>query len=939
MKDQIKTKAQLLAELATHKKREAEQAGLLAREERQRALLEVMYQANMALHSTLQYDQVLDHILDQLPQIVSHDAACIILTQGVSSVRIVRWHGYSQFGSSPPVSGGLGGSSFKIADIPSLTTMQENGLPFIVAEATEDDAWVVQSDQLWIKSYMAVPIRVQGQIIGFVQVDSAAPNFFSQADVDRLQTLVSQAAVALRNAWLYSQARREIMARVKALKTERNFVSTVLDQAGALVILLNAEQRIIRYNQTCEKTLGYSYDEVKGKFIWDLFTTTEEVEATQTLFNKLATKRHSSPGRPASAEYESQWLTKEGQLCQIAWSSTALVDHHGSVDYIVNTGHDITERKKIEEALRQGGERYALAVLATNEGLWDWDLQTNEIYFSPRWKAILGFQEEEMQPSVEEWFSRVHPEDLARLKIDIADHFEGVTTTFKSEYRMLHWDGDYRWVRTQGLAVRDVHGQPYRMTGSQADITRRKLDEEQLLRASLQDALTGLPNRAAFMNSLKGAIEQAQTSAGYQFAILFLDLDRFKQVNDSLGHLVGDQLLVTVAHRLKECLRSEDSVARLGGDEFTILLENVRGADDAVLVANRIQEKLALPIRLAGQELFISASIGISLGGADYILSSNQPRSPERRSPEPRSPEDILNDADGAMYQAKAQGRARYAMYRVGQPYIIEGQPLETELRQAIEQEQFELYYQPIVSMLTGQIVGVEALLRWQHPQRGLIMPDEFVLAAEETGLINSIGEWMMRAACTQMKQWHNAGYASLRLCVNVSVRQFQPDGEPEFPKMFANILEETGLTAQAVEVEITESIPLVDNEFNQSILNALRALGLQIALDDFSVNTPLGLLKQFSVHTLKVDRSFVKGLTHNAQDAAIIEAIIKLAHSLNLKVVVEGVETVEQLAWLRAHQCDEVQGYLFSPPIPASQVITWIHKSISGQSNFSDVA
>jgi diguanylate cyclase (GGDEF)-like protein/PAS domain S-box-containing protein len=696
---------------------------------------------------------------------------------------------------------------------------------------------------------------------------------------------------------------------------ERNFVSTVLDQAGALVILLNAEQRIIRYNQTCEKILGYSFGEVKGKFIWDLFTTSEEVEATQALFNKLA-KGH------FPLEYESQWLTKEGEVCQIAWSSTVLLDHHGLVDYIVNTGHDITERKQIEEALRQGGERYALAVLATNEGLWDWDLQTNEIYFSPRWKAILGFQEDEMQPSVEEWFSRVHPEDLAHLKIDIADHLEGATATFKSEYRMLHWDGNYRWVRTQGLAVRDVHGEPYRMTGSQADITRRKLDEEQLRRASFQDVLTGLPNRAAFMDSLKRAIEQAQKRDDYLFAILFLDLDRFKQVNDNLGHLVGDQLLVTVARRLKECLRSEDTIARLGGDEFTILLENIRGADDAVLVASRIQEKLALPISLAGRELSISASIGISLGGADY-----------------NSPEDILNNADGAMYQAKAQGRARYAVYRVGQPYIIEVRSLEMELRQAIEQQEFQLYYQPIVSTLTDQIVGVEALLRWQHPQRGLIMPDKFVPVAEETGLISSIGEWMIRAACSQMKQWHNAGYSPLRLCVNVSVRQFRSDGGPQFSQMVANILKETGLIAQALEVEITESMPLVDNEFNQSILNALQLLGLQIALDDFGVNTPLGLLKQFSVHTLKIDRSFVKGLPHNAHDAAIIEAIIKLAHSLDLKVVAEGVETEEQLAWLRSHQCDEVQGYLFSPPVPASQIIGLIHKSASNLSNFSDIA
>jgi diguanylate cyclase (GGDEF)-like protein/PAS domain S-box-containing protein len=541
-------------------------------------------------------------------------------------------------------------------------------------------------------------------------------------------------------------------------------------------------------------------------------------------------------------------------------------------------------------------------------------LQSNEIYFSRQWKAILGYEAQEIQSSVEEWFSRVHPEDLPRLKVDIAVHLEGTTPNFKSEYRMLHWNGEYRWVLSQGLAVRDRDGQPTRMTGSQSDITQRKLNEDQLRYASLHDSLTDLPNRTLFLKRLDQAIAQAKEDPDYCFAVLFLDLDRFKVINDSLGHLVGDQLLITIARRLIACVRASDTVARLGGDEFTILLENIRHPDDSNSVADRILMEIALPIRVDGRELFTSASIGIALSTTGYDQS-----------------EDILRDADTTMYRAKAQGRACYETFQTGMhAQVAAARELEAELRQAIECQEFQLYYQPVVSLATGQIAGVEALIRWQHPQRGLIGPGDFITLAEETGLINPIGEWVLRAACAQAKIWHEAGLSDLRMAVNVSIRQFQrTHGRPDFPEMVAAILAEFELPAPALELEITEHVPLTDNEFNRYMLNRLKNLGLRLALDDFGIGSSLALLKHFPFSTLKIDRSFVKEIIDNHSDAAIITAIISMARSLSLKVVAEGVETEEQLAWLRAQQCDEVQGYLFSPPLAANEVTELLNERI----------
>ncbi|MFY9584063.1 MAG: EAL domain-containing protein [Candidatus Acidiferrales bacterium] len=557
------------------------------------------------------------------------------------------------------------------------------------------------------------------------------------------------------------------------------------------------------------------------------------------------------------------------------------------------------QETRLEEELRESEERYTLAAQGANDGVWDWNLKSNQIYFSPRWKSMLGFELNEIGNSPEEWFTRVHPKDIGHLKTKITAHLGGHVHHLKDEYRMLHKDGTYRWMFGRGLAVRNPEGRASRVAGSQTDITERKASEERLLHDAFHDALTGLPNRALFMDRLGLSLGRAKRPGASLFAVLFLDLDRFKVVNDSLGHAIGDELLVAMAQRLKRCLRPGDTVARFGGDEFAFLLVDVKKISGAIRVAERIKEALAAPFNLDGHEVFATASIGLTMGQTDYA-----------------KPEDFLRDADAAMYRAKAQGRARYEIFDSDMhARAVTLLHLESDLRGAIDHHQLSIHYQPIISLQTGSITGAEALLRWQHPQRGFVSPGEFIPLAEETGLIRPIGEWVLWAACAQATAWQADGYSGLRVTVNFSSRQFEYENIQE---LIQKVLKETRLAPQTLELEITESMAIRDCELGARTLNELRAIQIRISIDDFGIgSSSLAYLKRLPIATLKIDRSFVRDLATDPDDASITSAIIAMAHSLKLNVVAEGVETEEQLAFLRSQQCDEMQGYLFSPPVP----------------------
>ncbi|MEH2284470.1 MAG: EAL domain-containing protein [Nostoc sp.] len=442
------------------------------------------------------------------------------------------------------------------------------------------------------------------------------------------------------------------------------------------------------------------------------------------------------------------------------------------------------------------------------------------------------------------------------------------------------------------------------------EITERKRVESQLLHLAFHDAVTGLANRPAFMKHLKHAINYSKRHSDYLFAVLFIDLDRFKVINDSLGHLNGDQLLLAIASRLEICVRSIDTAARLGGDEFTILLEGIHDVSDAITVAERIQQELALPFELDGQEVFITASIGIALSSTvDY-----------------EHPEELLRDADTAMYQAKVLGRARYELFNSDMyANAVARLQLETDLRRAIERLEFRVYYQPIISLTSGSILGFEALLRWQHPERGLLNPADFIPLAEETGLILSIGRWGLHEACRQMQAWRVCHRSNLlkKISVNLSVKQFS---QPDLIEQIGQILHSTGLDAGTLALEITESVIVENGDKVTAALLQLREMGIELSIDDFGTGySSLGRLHNFPISVLKIDRSFISPMGTNSKNVEIIEIIVTLAHKLGVDVLAEGVETKEQLVLLRKLNCEYGQGHFFSVPLNSSAAETLI--------------
>ena len=532
------------------------------------------------------------------------------------------------------------------------------------------------------------------------------------------------------------------------------------------------------------------------------------------------------------------------------------------------------------------------------EGLLDWDLKTDKVYFSPRWMSMLGYEKERIDPTPEAWFNLIHPNDLDGLTRQLREHFDERAEHFEIEHRIRQSDGSYRWVLSRGRMVRGGKGDRDRFVGSQIDIKRLKTYEAQLLHDATHDRLTGLPNREYVLGRLEEEIERVRSSADYEFAVVFLDLDRFKDINDSLGHLVGDRLLAEVAQRLETSKESSDVVGRLGGDEFVILLRELRNGKEAADRMDRMQRDISRPFQIDQHEVVSSASVGIALGDSKF-----------------RKPEDLLRNADLAMYQAKSRSKGRLQVFNADMHVRASRQwELQNDLRRAVEREELEVYYQPFISLGDGRISGAEALLRWRR-NHTFISPAEFIPLAEDLGLIVEIGEWVLEQACRQNQTWQQDGLRPIQISVNLSARQLY---QQDFSAVVRNTLERIGLDVRWLQLELTESALMGGAEGTPASLNQLFELGADTAIDDFGTGySSLSYLRRMSFTSLKIDSSFVADISEDEKAAALICSMINLAHSLKLKVVAEGVETRAQLDFLRTQGCDHIQGYLASRPVP----------------------
>ncbi|MFC7332841.1 EAL domain-containing protein [Rhodocista pekingensis] len=699
---------------------------------------------------------------------------------------------------------------------------------------------------------------------------------------------------------LLTQFDRSLVERRRAeaaLRERETRLSGIMDNVADGIITLDEDLRIETMNRAALELFGYAADDVVGK---PFVTLIDEADWTRVAMALMACLRQSGEGRRRETWSEIQGRTSRNVVFSMAFgvSQMWLGDRRTAICVV----QDITQRKQAEQALRDSEERLKLAVRATRSGVFDVDYAHGIFWWSPEFIEMLGY--EGSPPGQADLLFReiLHPEDRPAALAQIERYLSGESGDYHAFYRLRHRDGSLIWIEARGQAIRDDRGRPVRITGTMTDVTDRKRFEEQLMYVSTHDPLTGLPNRTLLQDRLQHAADQAERK-GNSVAVLLLDLDRFKLVNDSLGHQVGDKLLRAISQRLASSVRPADTIGRLGADEFLIIAEDLPDPQMAARVAETVLAGLSQPFGLDGQQLFITCSIGITLFPGDATDISA-----------------LLRDADTAMHTAKSSGGNGYRFFT---PEMNEAAvarlSLEHALREAIEQGQFELYYQPKASLETMETVGVEALLRWRHPEMGMIPPSTFIPVAEETGMILAVGDWVLRAALEQIKRWERAGLEPLPVAVNVSVRQITSS---HFAERIQSLLDEYGVRPDLLELEITETAMMSNMAFIADGLSELRGRGIRIAVDDFGTGySSLSYLRRLPITTLKVDRSFVSEAPSNADTAAIAATIIAMGRQLGLTVVAEGIETQAQLDFLRRHRCHEAQGFLIGFPVPAAEL------------------
>ena len=563
--------------------------------------------------------------------------------------------------------------------------------------------------------------------------------------------------------------------------------------------------------------------------------------------------------------------------------------------------------KKTQKALRESEERYSLAAQGTNDGIWDWNLVSNEVYLSPRWREMIGLSPQATFVG-NAWMDLIHFEDRDRVVAVLESHLCGETDHFETELRMKDSTRGFRWMLCRGLAFCDENGVPCRIAGSLTDITSGKV----------ADALTGLPNRVLFQDRVERSVEQLMRRPDRHFAVIYMDVDNFKLINDHLGHRVGDEFLVAVVQRIEAAIRKSDSfVARLGGDEFAVVVEAIQSVEDAIRIAKRIHTEMTIPFRVGGREILTRASMGIAVACHENSADGDQPLTAEL----------LVSQADTAMYRAKKQTTQAYCVF---EPQMLDDNAMALEmgheLKLAIERDELSVHYQPIVDVENSETCGFEALMRWDHPVHGRISPNHFIPIAESNGLIVEIGEWILKQACAQVVRWSETQSREIMVSVNVSIRQI---AKGEFLPIVKRTLRQTGLPPHLLRLEVTESVLVQNTEETIELLVGLRNLGIKIGIDDFGTGySSLAYLHKMPVDVLKIDRSFVNCMSDSEKHRAIVRTIITLAESLRLHVVAEGIESPEQLKMLRSMGCQMGQGFLFAEPRDAKSAEKLIGKN-----------
>ena len=690
---------------------------------------------------------------------------------------------------------------------------------------------------------------------------------------------------------LEEEIRRRYVAEEK-YERERQFVDAVLDNLTGAFYLVSSDGVMLRWNAALASAIGYTDAEIGALSPAD-FISPQDREAVASAMKEVF-------GNGRDMAIEAEVMDRAGNIRPYLLTGRPVT--LGGRVCMLGIARDITLRKRTEQQMVRAKERLDLALTSSSLALWDWDLRHNRVYFNESWAALLGDPPRESTFSGDEVMRWNHEDDREVFRAAIGNATKGVSEEFDCEYRVPNARGEWIWVHSRGkVTQRDDRGHALRMTGTSTNITKRKAAEERAEYLATRDPLTGLPNRVLLHDRLEqGVVNAARHGTG--FAFMFIDLDRFKTINDSLGHHVGDELLKGVAGRLTACVRASDTVARLGGDEFAVILENLRDDDDegAQQVAEKMIASMGSPMLVEGQTLSTSCSIGISLFPADGRDSAT-----------------LMKNADVAMYYAKEKGRNNYQFFSADMnSRAQERLSVENYLRLALKRNELVLHYQPRMNLATGELVGVEALVRWLHPRRGLLSPDKFIDVAEDSGLIVPIGEWVIETACAQLRAWQRSVKPDLKMSVNLSVGQVV-NGERLY-RAVEQALANAGIAPTTLELELTESHLMQNIEEKAALLNKLGDIGVGIAIDDFGTGySSLSYLKQLPVDSIKIDSSFVRDIDLDPNDEAIIKAIVAMAHSLKLSVVAEGVETAAQFNALKALGCDEYQGFHESPALP----------------------